>query len=278
MTSAALVVALASLVPTHSQATQQSGADQTAPRWRNAAAQMLDLSVNAGLGALTAGVRAKLGGRSFWPAFKQGVLGGTINYAGKRIIGTREPAFRLVGREVAALGASVVANGGEGRAPFAAAILPFGPARFYVGQPGVRVKLDLAGSIALVYTATHSHGHLDLGASLAAGTPILGNVTLDGVHQGGHIAGVIAHVGTVASRRTIAHELVHTAEYDFTFIAWGEPAERALAPNVPAGRFIHRYFDLGANMTLWELGDWLVPYRQRPWEHEAVLMTDRPWP
>lgn len=223
--------------------------------WPNSVAHAADLSLNAGLGALTAGLRAKLEGRPFWPAFKNGALGGAITYAGKRIIGTGKPGLRLIGRQVAALGGSAVRNAGDGRAPFAAAILPLGPARFYVGEPGLRVKLDLAGSVALLYVATRPHAHFEMGASLAAGTPIFTNVAVgSGLHQGTHTAGVIGLIGN-QSNRAIAHELVHTAQYDFTFIAWANPSKE-------------RWFHLSRGVSsfpatstwgpTWRYGDWAI--------------------
>ena len=194
------------------------------------------------------------------------------------MLGTGEPAFGLLGREVAALGASVVANAGDGRAPFAAAILPVGPVRFYIGEQAVRVKLDLAGAIALADAASQPHARLELGISMAAGTPIFTNVSLDPPHYGVQGAGVVGFARNGESRRLRGHELVHVAQYDFTFIAWGEPIERAVVPTLPAGSLVHPYVDLGANLAFFWLGDWILPYNQRPWEREAYLLANLPRP
>lgn len=247
--------------------------------WPNSVAHAVDLSVNTGLGALTAGIRAVFAHRPFWPAFKNGALGGAIHYAGKRIIGTQEPALRLLGRQVAALGASAIRNSGDGRAPFASAVFPLGPTRLYVGERRVRVKLDLAGSVALIYVATRPHAQLNTGASLTAGTPIFNNVSVSARgHQASQTAGVVGLVGPGTPREPVAHELIHAAQYDFAFIAWAEPAERALVPSLPAGDFLSKNVDLGLSMVLWGAGHWLVPIDQQPWEREAILMTTRPWP
>ncbi len=257
-------------------------------QWTRPVSQGVDLAVNAGLGALTAAVRAHLAGRPFWRAFTQGAAGGAVAYGGKRIIGTRVPAVGFLGRQVAAVGGSMVRNAGDGRAPFAGAVLPIGPIRLYLGEPpdaagrsrGVRVKLDFAGALALAYIATRPGAHFDAGASVLAGTPVFTNVPEQFPHLGEQVAGVIGLLGRPPYPRiNIAHELVHVVQYDFTFLAWGEPAERVLAPHVSAGNLVHPYVDVGLNVLLIWLGDGIITNdEQRPWEHEAVLMTTRPWP
>ncbi len=260
-------------------------------QWPRPVSHAVDLAVNSALGALTAAVRARLAGRRFWPAFGHGAAGGAVVYVGKRIVGTQVPAVGILGREVAAVGASMVGNAGDGRALLGAAVLPFGIVRVYLGEPAddsggarrVRLKLDLAGAVGLAYVATRSGARFDPGATVLAGAPVFDGVSTVGMsgHLAEHVAGVIALApGFNDDRRlAIAHELIHVTQYDFTFVAWGEPFERQLAPHVLGGDLVHRYVDLGLNVPLIWLGDWAVPNDdQRPWEREAVLMTERPWP
>ena len=278
------------IAPVRSSSRASSSATQPPPcpvppgphPWPAGVSHAVDLAANVGLGALTAGVRAGLAGRPFWPAFKHGAVGGGVTYAGKRIIGTQQPALGIVGREVTAVGTSLIRNAAGGRAAFASLVLPVGPLRVYVGEPHVRLKLDFAGSIGVLYTASHPGAHLDVRASLLAGAPVIVYS-----YTGGpiHIAesnagtiGVVDYLGTDGRRRAIAHELIHVVQYDFTFLVWGEPVEDAILPHLPAGTTVRRYVDLGANMAILGLAYWAVPYDQSPWEHEAELMTDRPWP
>jgi hypothetical protein len=254
--------------------------------WPNPISHAVDLGVNGALGALTAAIRARSAGRSVWHAVRQGAEGGALCYVGKRIIGTDVPAVGLLGREVAALGASMVRTAGDGQGLLTTAVLPVGPVRVYLGEspdeggrPGrLHVRLDLAGSLALVYMATRPGARFDLGASVLAGAPLFDNILgWAPEHLGDEINGVIGIAGP-GSRVAIAHELVHVTQYDATFIAWSEPAERALAPLVPGGGVVHRYVDVDLNVPLWALADFYVPDTEAPWEREAVLVTTRPWP
>lgn len=251
-------------------------------------AQAADLAINSALGALTAVVRAGLAGRRLWPAVRDGVLGGALGYAGKRVIGTGVPALGLAGREVAALGASVVGNAADGRAALAGAVFPLGPVQLYLGRPPaaswrsglVHLKVNLAGSIALAYMAARPGARLDLHASVLAGAAVFDGVrNLGANHLAQNIAGVIAVAPSdVGDRGAMAHELVHLTQWDFTFAAWSEPAERALVRHVPGGAFIQRHVDLGLEAPLWALGEAIVPYNDAPWEREAEVMTENPWP
>ena len=196
-------------------------------------AQAAGLAVNTALGALTAGLRAGFAGRPIWPAVCEGALGGVVVYAGKRVIGTEVPALGVGGRELAALGSSVVGNAGGGRAPLAGAVFPLGPVRLYLGRPaaagwssgGVRLKLDLAGSLALAYMATRPGARFDLAASARAGAAVFDGVSDLGTdHLAQNIVGVIAVAPSdVGDRVGMAHELIHLTQWDFTFVAWSEP-------------------------------------------------------
>lgn len=213
-----------------------------------------------------------------------------MTYAGKRVIGTRATGAGFLGRQIAAAGASVVRNVGDGRAPFSGAVLPVGPVRLYLNEPdaqgeisGLRVKLDVAGTVAFLYMGTRPGARLDVGASLSAGAPVFHGIEPDGspIHiarQGAGVIGLMAQLDDYQSRRAITHELMHVAQYDFSFISWSEPIERALLRHTPRGERIHRHVDLGFNVPVWQLLNYVIPHQERPWEWEASLLTDRPWP
>ena len=90
------------------------------------------LSGNAALGGLTAALIQELQGGSFWRAFLEGALGGAVVYGGKRIAVERFYAAGLVGRQVAAVGTSMVHNVSDGRGALERLVLPIGLARLYL--------------------------------------------------------------------------------------------------------------------------------------------------
>lgn len=244
------------------------------------------LAVNIGIGAATAGISSWARGGSFWSGFSTGAFGGALVYLGKRTIVSRSRFGGLVGREIGAAGSSIVQNASLKKSMLDRFILPLGPTRLYVktgDSSGARLKVDLAGMAAAIYAATRPRSRLDMAASVRAGAPVfISPGSVEGpAWYGAHIAGVIQVTEAPAFLRNypssqrqwqsdvIAHELVHVAQYDFSFIAWTETPETALVRRIPGGERISRYVDTGLNEPLWLLLNELIPYEKRPWEREA---------
>lgn len=251
-----------------------------------ARAQLVNFTTTAALGAVTAGVRAWREQRPIWRAIAGGALGGAAVYAGKRIVGTGGRGTGFLGREVVAVGASMVRNASDGRGVLAAAILPVGPLRVHLGElpdngvgaPRTRVRLDLAGTIALAFMATRPGARFDTRASLSAGVPVFRGVRMTDRYYGArtlaNVVAVGAGVDPTAERATIAHEMVHVTQYDASATAWGEEAERVLLPRLPGGPLLRRVADAGVVVALFGAGNSLVSYGSRPWEREAYLMSE----
>lgn len=252
------------------------------------------LGVSTALGAAVAGVRAWRGERPVARAALTGAAGGAVAFGGRRLIGTssRPGSYRgLVGRQVGAVGASVVRNAGDGRAALAGAVLPLGPFRLHVNEPRpdggttrLHARLDLAAAAALVYTATLPGATFDGGATLRTGAPVFQGLelrrTASGVQLGDHRAGTIGVAGWAVAGypagQVIPHELVHVAQYDFVHIAITEPVERALRRRAPARlERLGRHLDLGLNVGVMWLANAAIAAERRPWEHEARLLTER---
>lgn len=263
------------------------GASTDTPRWVGEARV---LGINAAIGGLTAGVLRHARGESFWRGFLGGALGGGVSYGGKRISGERFRGAGFLGRETAAVGASIVQNAAESRGLLDQVILPVGPVRMYVDRTAktpLRAKVDLAGLVSTAYAAAQPNSRLDIAASLSAGAPVFYlRPRYDGptIHAGAHHAGVIrlrseSTSWSEVSRRQLilaqAHEQVHVAQYDFSFIVWSEPVERRLLSLVPGGDRMHRYVDLGLNVGAWAGLNALIDYEDRPWEKEATFLTTR---
>lgn len=216
------------------------------------------LAGNATLGALTGGVVQALRSGSFKDGFTRGALGGSVVYAGKRIAARRFDGAGLVGREVAAVGASIVRNASEGRATFARLYLPVGmvPAYLEVGtgaERGLRPRLDLEALSRTVYGLAEPRLKLDLSASLSAGVPVF-QAERRGLRSDGRVVSGLMSSGAIflsdpafvrATARSrefvIGHERVHVLQRDFSLLAWSDPLVSWLARRVvPRAGFARR--------------------------------------
>ena len=247
------------------------------------------MSGNAALGGLTAALVQTLRGGSFWEALRDGAVGGAFAYAGKRIAVEDFWGAGLLGREVAAVGASVVRNASDGRATLARLVLPVGVARLYLeadsasGLPTrAHLKFDLPTFVSAVYFGTRPGSEFAAGASLSAGTPVFLTAERwsEQSWEGSQAAGALWLHGNprdpypeVEKESVFAHERVHVVQYDFGFLAWSDPMEGWIAQRLPGGAWVDRHLDLGLYLAPWALANHLTPHDQRPWEHEAHFLS-----
>ncbi len=250
-------------------------------------------SGNVLLGALTAGVSRWLRHGSFEDGFTRGALGGGVVYAGKRLAVGRFDGAGLLGREVAAVGSSVVANAGAGRATLERIDLPVMVGWVRLDRAGGRTRLD--GRIDLVPLAVLAYGvaqdrlDLDVAASLSAGAPVFrasgllfrsrltGAQPATGVELASSVwLSEVPRFGISYSRRVFAHERVHVAQNDFFTIAWGGPLEEFIHSRLaPRGGALRR-IGVGLGDPILNALSALVPhYGQRPWELEANFLEGR---
>ena len=267
---------------------------RAAPRERAArplawAGELAFLSGNAALGGLTAALIQELRGGSFWEAFLDGALGGAVVYAGKRIAVERFYGAGLAGREVAAVGTSMVRNASDGRGALEQLVLPIGVARLYLQGVNTSaapmrawVKLDVLTVLATAHLALQDNVDFDVGASISAGTPVFftRQPWTERSRMASQVGGVIwlganpyAPHASAAVSAVFAHERVHIAQDDFSFLTWGDRVEGLFIDRVPYGAWIDRHLDLGLHLGGWGVANWLVSYDQRPWEHEAQFLS-----
>jgi hypothetical protein len=266
-------------------------------------------AANVALGGVTAGVARGVRARSWRAAahaFARGAAGGAGIYAGKRAAAGRFAGAGLAGRQLAAVGASVVRDAGAGHAPLSRLVLPFGPVRVYVGDDrrrgAVRVRLDVVTVVGAVVAAREPGARFDLGASLSAGAlaftsrppragdpcpPHCGSTFggfghADPQRLGSAFGGALwvldrsADPATPpgAAARTRAHEQVHLVQYDAAHTLWALDGERRLfAAAGPAGLRLGRWVDLGLHAVTFGAANHLLPYERRPWEREAHLLA-----
>lgn len=254
------------------------------PTWEG---ELTAIGANALLGGLAASIIQIAQGEPFWPGFLCGAAGGGLMYGGKRLAAARFAGAGLLGRQISAIGASVVRNASQGQAPLSRLTLPLGIVRLYVERDSaarVYARADLAGLIATGYAIIDSNARFDLSSSLSAGAPVFFRDNTDGVRwRGMHGAGVIWVHDVEGSSpdhwetaRILAQERVHVLQYDQSFIALAEPAERWLFRQLPAGTVLGRYLDLGLNFPVWGGLNLLIDYEDRPWEWEAYYLSQSP--
>lgn len=251
-----------------------------------ASGELSTLALNAAVGGLTAGLARAVHGKSFLRGFVRGAAGGTLSYAGKRVAVERWAGAGLLGRQVNAVGGSVVANAAAGRGALEQVVFAVGPVHVYVDRSAgtaIRPRLDLVSTASLAYALTRSGSHLDLGQSLSAGAPVFYTEGSD-APEGEHAAGVIRVTATRASWEAqgelavtvAAHERVHVLQRDFAMQVFAVPVQHRLLRTFPGGAVLDRYLDLGLQDALSVGLSAAVPYRQRPWEREAYFLSNRP--
>jgi hypothetical protein len=249
-------------------------------------AQVETAAINVALGAVTGGgLRILRGGslREGLTAGLAGAAGGALVYAGKRVAVQCWDGAGFAGREVAAVGSSVVWNASAGRGVVDRLVLPIGPVRLYVAsEQGLRVtpKLDLSSTVAIAVAALN--GEVDWERSVSAGAPVFYRSEPYAREQvkGQHAAGVITYRDPLGRRefwegnqRTLGHEQVHVIQRDQSFLFWGEPAEEALLGSTRVGRALRRHLDIGFDVAASAVVKQVVGYESRPWEREAHLLS-----
>jgi hypothetical protein len=250
------------------------------------------LSANAMLGGLTAGIFQRLRGGSFRDGFARGVLGGSIVFIGKELASARFYGAGLAGREVGAVGASVIANASEGRPSLDRFGFPIGPVQLLVrttGAPRVTARVDLIPLAALAYGLSQKQLRFDAGASLSAGTPVFRAPGLlfrrswadESRSTGLELAGTVwlsdvPRYGQRYARAVFAHERVHVIQTDALGMTLTEPLEAWLEDRTIAGSWASRHLGLDLGDVLLSGLDLVVHgHDSRPWEMEANFLENR---
>lgn len=246
------------------------------------------LGLNALLGGVTAGLFRALDGGSFEDGFAKGALGGGIVYAGKRVAAESFPAAGLLGREVAAVGNSVVRNASVGRPLLDRLMFPVGPLHLYVspGDPSpLGLQVDVQDVYWIVYGLAESRLALDAGASLSSGAPVFRSSRRlldpdEELIEGAAAGGVIflgPGLGPAREDELLAHERAHVIQHDFGSRAWTIPAEDWLADHLPADAFRSRLdYDIASVAVRWSTA-WIFdrdPFHG-PMQAEANFLEDR---
>jgi hypothetical protein len=249
----ACVMALTCPVAAHGQAPSPS--ENSEARWVGHATV---LAGNTVLGALTGGLLRLLHGGSATDGVLRGALGGAVGYAGKRIVVQRFSGAGLLGREVNAVGVSIVRNAGDGTPTFARLFLPLGPLPLratvtLAGGLHVAPRLDPTAAAWLAAGLFAPDVHLDLAESFSSGAPVFAASArwLDEADPGlrGYAISRSVFLGdptmypglSVSQGDVLAHERVHILQEDFVLTAWSEPLASAAFDRLAVGRWLERY-------------------------------------
>lgn len=195
-------------------------------------------------GALTAGATAALRGESVPDAFWRGAVGGATVFAGKRVAVTGFGGSGLLGRQIGALGSSVVANAGADRGWLEEVWLPLGPVWVQASpRSDVRGRLDLYTVGATVWAVARPELRADWQRSIRSGAVVFRSSTHritidDGARAvGGFATGGLIALGVTGGDPEVldAHEIVHVIQHDFLLHTMSRPVE-ALGWNRILGR------------------------------------------
>ncbi|HUH11634.1 MAG TPA: hypothetical protein VMK65_00935 [Longimicrobiales bacterium] len=261
------------------------------PSW---VGQFTVLAGNAALGALSAGILQELRGGSFRDGFTRGAAGGAVVYAGKRLAVQEFDGSGLLGRQVAAVGSSMVRNAAEARPALARLWLPVGPVQLTWDRQaeegsGVHARLDVLAAATLAWAAAEPQLELDWGRTLSAGAPVFGVEEMlmrgpgdDFDTTGMEVSGTILLsdielFGREYRRRVFAHERVHVLQTDFFARAWTAPLMEWALEEIPGGRHVGRFLDFDMAdvlITALEIAAF-KSYEGRPWELEAEWLARR---
>jgi len=224
----------------------------TAPRWTG---DLTFLGVNTLVGGLTGGVLQRLDGGSFRDGFTRGSLGGAVAYAGRRVSADRYFGAGLLGRQVSAVGVSMVRNASRGTGVLDELVFPLGPVRFYVDRSEgwtLHPRVVLADVLTVAVVASRSETRFDTYRSASAGAPVFWTPgrrvvsdpeDVNGMVQMGTI--LLSDVPDSTLRHTFPHERVHVLQYDLQALAWSEPLEAWLLGRWDLAERLSRYVDVG---------------------------------
>lgn len=244
--------------------------------------------INGAIGAVSAAVGAALTGKNPWDALLPGFGGGVAVAAGRQVAGLGFGGSGLLGRQISAVGISVIHSAARDSLLL---LVPLGPVTFSVrprDYDGIHPRVNLLEVAALVYYTLDSDAKLDAGATLASGAPAFRMPTVsfqvgDGTAYGQMILGTIvlgAHDPDLfphTSRDVVlAHESIHVLQLDYFNQVVGLPLERAMLRRLFGDAPLTRYVDIGLLGPLSAMAfHSQVEYQRRPWEREAVVLTGR---
>jgi hypothetical protein len=233
-------------------------------------------SVNVGITALSAWLQGR-GARTSVPrAVLAGAVGGSLMYAGQRVVGSAQPALRLLGVQTVALGANVARNTAQGVPALSDLTFPVFP--FYVrvrphADPAITVRVSTVALVSGIRMGTRYRRWPELGESLVSGGLVF-RVPGSDLHcyledgsclvgrVGEHVFGAVAFAESpdpCSTGLVVAHELGHIAQDARDAVLHAIPASDTVLSRAGAvGRWLSRYLVVDGFLPLmaasWTVG------------------------
>ena len=246
-----------------------------------------DIGINAAIGAVTAAVwsvvRGRGAGHALVSGITRGLIGGAAMGAGRQIAGSPFDGSGFIGREVSAVGISLISSAGSDRTVLS---FPVGPVRLQlVDGSSFDWRVNATDAVAAVIRATHSGTRIDAALSLSSGTFVFRD-RRQTFHTSSGEADAAEFFESITLARSVFygtdrpnvlyHENVHVLQNDYLSFAVTNPIEVALLDRTSLGRMIARHVDPGILSVPTNIfANSLVKYPARPWEREANALTPR---
>lgn len=240
-----------------------------------------DVGINAAIGLVTATSWSLVRGHGWTGGIRRGLTGGAIMAAGRQIAASPFDGSGFAGREVSAVGISLIRSTGNDRIPFS---FPVGPLAFEITENRTfDWRVNATDAIAAMVRATHTGTRIDATLSLSSGTFVFRDrrqtfQTASGEADAAEFFESITLARSVfygtSHPNVLYHENVHVLQNDFLSDAVTTPIEIALLNRWSIGRRIARHVDPGIlSIPVNVLANSLVKYHARPWEREAYALT-----
>jgi hypothetical protein len=232
-------------------------------------------AVNAGIATISGWIQGRPSGQPLHRAVLAGLAGGTLMYAGQRIVGAGNPHLRIVALETVSVGTSVTRNIALGSSPFSELNFILFP--FYVrvrprAETTVSVRVSLFGLVQAVRTGLRYDAWPDLRQSLATGAPVFAvagqvlkclspdcTVRVVGQHRYGNFA------YAVDGDACLCHETLHLVQDVRDAGLHALPAsDWVLQRSGSFGRWLSRYVVVDGFLPLLYLGSNIVAERFDP--------------
>ncbi len=243
-----------------------------------------DIGINAAIGLATATVWALAQGHGLSDGVDRGLVGGAFMGIGRQIAASPFSGSGFAGREVSAVGISLITSVGSDHPRMS---FPVGPIELQVVDGRTfDWRVNATDAVAAVINSTRKTTRLDLNLSLLSGTFVFRDR-----RAGFHISGGEATASEFFESITLAkdafhgsagvpdvlfHENVHVLQDDYLANAVTNPIEQRILNRTDIGRHIARHIDLGLlTLPLNGIANSLIPYASRPWEREAYALTPR---
>lgn len=265
-------------------ATLLSGSVAPAAAQVSSGVRVEDVGINAAIGLATATAWSLVRGGGITGGAWRGLVGGATMSIGRQVAASPFGGSGFIGREISAVGVSVIASTGTEHLRLS---FPVGPLELeVVDGRAFDWRVNATYAVAAAVNSFSKTKRLDSSLSFSSGTFVFRDEratlhTANGEASGSEFFGSIkiardAFDGSGGVPNVLYHENVHVLQGDYIAVAVANPIERAILGKTNLGRRVTRHIDLGLVALAFNgIANGIVPYASRPWEREAYALTPR---